>query len=470
MHTTCLWTDIVRCARAEPQRQAKPNSSYRANDGDDVSAAKRSHRQSLQGAASGMHDEHLQKSSQAFNKASVAAKKRKAADARQQKMLHDSVQFEASSVHHLPKKLKAQPHTEARDSKKAPKAPARGRLTGKGKQAHISRGQGKEADSSESQEDDTELDEEEPYAVQKKLKAQFTSAARDTKQVRTRRSRGTGKEADFSGQDNADVDDEEQCEDEEQHLRLRKSHRRRAVGAQPQELDALEEEGSAVQDKDDDGRRGGAASQSGKGSRQTGARAASKRMSADPCGHKAYTPSPLRTHAGTQSPNNLVSSGDDEDALEHDEDASELNDSADDDTGSSDDVIRLPKTVTLDPLFGPCVEGQINMDFGSSLGAHGNWVCASVVNCVNFNAHAVPDERTVWQHKILSPGRSTGTAWVSHQVSPAVEERIARTVHRFNRKYPCATIQGVLPLCEVVESKVSSCAHRHYMNGVNACV
>ena len=40
MHTTYSWTDIVCCARAEPQKQAKQNSSYRANDGDDVSAAK----------------------------------------------------------------------------------------------------------------------------------------------------------------------------------------------------------------------------------------------------------------------------------------------------------------------------------------------------------------------------------------------------------------------------------------------
>ena len=81
MHTTYLWTDIVWCARAEQQKRAQQNSSYRANDGDEVSAAKRIHRQSLQGAASGMHDEHLQKSSKAFNMRPAATKQRKAADA-----------------------------------------------------------------------------------------------------------------------------------------------------------------------------------------------------------------------------------------------------------------------------------------------------------------------------------------------------------------------------------------------------
>ena len=156
MHTTYLWTDIVCCARAEPQKQAKQNSSYRANDGDDVSAAKRNLRLSLQGAGSGMHDEHLQKSSKAFNMRPAATKQRKAADARQHKMLHDSVQFEASQAHRLRKKRKAELITQARDTKERPKHRARQRSTGKGLEADISRGTGEEADMS--QDDDAELD------------------------------------------------------------------------------------------------------------------------------------------------------------------------------------------------------------------------------------------------------------------------------------------------------------------------
>ena len=522
MHTTYLWTDIVCCARAEPQKRGKQNSSYRANDGDDVSGAKRNLRLSLQGAGSGMHDEHLQKSSKAFNMRPAATKQRKAADARQHKMLHDSVQFEASQAHGIRKKRKAELIPQARDTKERPKHRARQRSTGKGLEADISRGTGEEAHMS--QDDDAELDDEEDLEqVRKRLKPQFTTEARDSKPARNpptpRRSRGKGqeagiskedyaqledeehfqapkprarrhsigkgkaanisrrqgKEADMCEQDDAELVDEEHLQVEEQHVRLRTSRlRRRAVGARPKELVAMEEEASAVDETDgedfayDDGRRGGAASHSGKGSRKTGARGGSQDMRDAPSGQKAYKPSPLRTHAGTQSPHKIVSSGDDVSTM----DASEGNDSADDDTGSSANVIRLPKTVTLDPLFGPCAEGQINMDFGTSLGSHGNWVCASVGNTVMYNAHAVPEKRTVWQHKILSPGRSTCTEWGSHQVSPTVEDRIARTVLRFNRKYPCATIQGVLPLSEVVPSKVSSVAHayRPCMHDVNACL
>ena len=164
---------------------------------------------------------------------------------------------------------------------------------------------------------------------------------------------------------------------------------------------------------------------------------------------------------------------DDSDDEEHDHDddsdaAGSGNQDVDVDTGCLNPgtaVIRLPITTTADILYTPLTKTQLSMDFGASLTGECNWVCRSVMRYEPEPAAptGAAGSRRISHNTILSPARMQAgrggcfPSSSSHKVPAEVEARVAHTAARFGRKYTCATIKGVLPLCQIVHSPVTNC-------------
>ena len=165
--------------------------------------------------------------------------------------------------------------------------------------------------------------------------------------------------------------------------------------------------------------------------------------------------------------------GDDSDGEDDDHDDSDAagsrNQDVDVDTGCVNPgtaVIRLPITTTVDILYKPLTKPQLSMDFGASLTGECNWVCRSVMPggvCGAASTTGAAGSRRISHNTILSPARMQAgrggcfPSSSSHKVPAEVEARVAHTAARFGRKYTCATIKGVLPLCQIVHSPVTNC-------------